>query len=246
MKRRLLSRFGVVAGIVLTLMTASALPAADPIPDQAIDPASYDHPVRVACVGDSITMGVGTLDPATQSYPNQLQTILGSGWEVKTFAAGGRTLLRKQDPMDHHRAMKYQPDVVIIMLGTNDARQATWDKHGAEFVSDYQGIIKDFLGIATHPKVWLCLPVPAFPEHWGISEKLIAGTVIPAIQEAATGSRVPTIDLHTPLADKKAWFPDAVHPNKDGAHRIAELVAAAISKTAAPASAPSSTKPANP
>jgi lysophospholipase L1-like esterase len=156
--------------------------------------------------------------------------MLGPHWEVKTFAAGGRTLLRKQDPLDYRKALKYRPDVVVILLGTYDARQQTWDKHGKEFVSDYEGVIKDFRKLDTHPKIWVCLPVPAFPEHWGIDEKLISGTVIPAIREAATGAGVPIIDLHTPLQDKKAWFPDSIHPNQEGAKHIAETIKTVIAR----------------
>ena len=209
-----------------------AVALADAPAEQAVDPSGYDHPVRVACVGDSITVGVGTPDPKTQSYPAQLQHLLGPHWEVTTFAAGGRTLLRKQDPLDYRRALEYRPDVVIIALGTNDARQPTWDKHGAEFVPDYVGVIKDFQRLDTHPKIWVCLPPPAFQEHWGITETLLRDTVIPAIEKAAMETGVGVIDLHAPLKEQKAWFPDAIHPNKDGAKRIAELMAAAIAKPA--------------
>lgn len=233
------SAAGVYVGALLVWLAAAATLATANAPaekefvqaaEQAVDPGQYDHPVRVACVGDSITVGVGTTDPKTQGYPAQLQHLLGPRWEVTTFAAGGRTLLRKQDPLDYRRALKYRPDVVIIALGTNDARQATWDKHGAEFVADYVGVIKDFQRLDSHPKIWVCLPPPAFPEHWGITETLLSGTVIPAIQKAATEAGVPTIDLHTPLKDKKAWFPDFIHPNPDGAKRIAEVMAAAIAR----------------
>jgi len=242
MRNQFISTFSIRLAIGLSCLAISAALAADADKSQAVDPAAYDHPVRVACVGDSITMGEGTQDKATQGYPAQLQTMLGARWEVKTFAAGGRTLLRKQDPMDYHRAMKSNPDVVVILLGTNDARQATWDKHGKEFVGDYEGIVKDFQGVSTHPKVWLCLPPPANNDRWGINETIMANNVIPAIQEAATTASVPTIDLHTPLQDKKAWFKDGVHPNQDGAKLIAELVAAAINKSAA-TTEPAATRP---
>lgn len=35
------------------------------------------RPIRVACIGDSMTEGVGTDDFSTQSYPAQLQTLPG-------------------------------------------------------------------------------------------------------------------------------------------------------------------------
>jgi acyl-CoA thioesterase-1 len=202
---------------------------------QVIDPASYDHPVRVACLGDSITMGVGTRVPAQESYPAQLQSILGSKWTVVNLGVGGRTLLRKADPYSIGQGLKSKPDVVIIMLGTNDSQQATWDKFGSDFTGDYDAIIDALEKLDTHPKIWICCPPPMFPGHWKLSEDVLTTHVIPAITQVAKDKNVPLIDLHTPLLDQKANFADAVHPNPVAAHRMAEIVAAAITGTATPA-----------
>jgi len=186
------------------------------------------EPVRVACVGDSITEGIGTQNPKTDSYPAKLQEILGVGWNVQNFGVGGRTMLRKADPFDHHPALGSGPDIVIIALGTNDSKTGIWPRLKQEFVGDYVAMIKEFQALPSHPKVWACLPVPAFPGNWGITEEVIRDEVIPAIKQAAQMAGIGLIDLHTPLLENKALFPDTVHPNGDGAKRIAELVAAAI------------------
>ena len=47
--------------------------------------APCEAQIRVACVGDSITAGYGLSDPGTQSYPAQLQALLGSGYSVGNF-----------------------------------------------------------------------------------------------------------------------------------------------------------------
>ncbi len=47
--------------------------------------------IKVACVGDSITAGYGLANPGTQSYPAQLQTILGGGYTVENYGASGAT-----------------------------------------------------------------------------------------------------------------------------------------------------------
>ena len=39
--------------------------------------------IKVACVGNSITYGTGLADRATQSYPVQLQKLLGEHYEVE-------------------------------------------------------------------------------------------------------------------------------------------------------------------
>ena len=188
-------------------------------------------PVRVACVGDSITEGIGTQNPKTDGYPAKLQEILGAGWNVQNFGVGGRTMLRKADPFDHHPALDSSPAIVIIALGTNDSKTPIWSGHKNEFVGDYVAMIKEFQALPSHPKVWACLPAPAFPGNWGITEDVIRDEVIPAIKQAAQMTGISLIDLHTPLLENKALFPDTVHPNGEGAKRIAELVAAAIKKS---------------
>lgn len=185
-------------------------------------------PVRVACVGDSITQGVGIVHPEKDGYPARLQEILGTGWSVQNFGVGGRTMLRKADPFDHRPALGSSPDVVIIALGTNDSKTPIWSGHKGEFVADYVAMIKDFQALPSHPQVLACLPPPAFPGNWGITEETILAEVIPAIKQAAQQAGIRVIDLHTPLLESKPWFPDTVHPNEAGAQRIAEFVAAAI------------------
>jgi acyl-CoA thioesterase-1 len=202
------------------------------VAQQTVDPAAYNHPVRVACLGDSITMGVGTLVPAKESYPAQLQAILGPKWEVTNFGVGGRTLLRKADPFSIGRGLAAKPDVVVILLGTNDSRQATWDKFGTDFVGDYSSIIDQLARLDTHPKIWICIPPPMFPGRWNLSEDVLTAKTIPAIKEVAKAKNVPLIDLHTPLMDQKANFADTVHPNPKVARRIAEIVAAALTGSA--------------
>ena len=184
--------------------------------------------IRVACVGDSITMGVGTPNPALQSYPAQLQELLGPSWAVTNFGVGGRTMLRKVDPFSFGRALKSNPDLVVIMLGVNDSKTNSWAIHKGEFVSDYTNAITTFQNLPSHPRVFVCLPTPAFPGNWGISQEVIAGGVVPGVRQAATYTGAVVIDTHTPLLDAKALFPDRVHPNVQGARRIAEIVAAAL------------------
>ena len=194
----------------------------------AADPAKLDHPIRVACVGDSITEGVGTLHRETGSYPAQLQSLLGPKWEVHNFGVSGRTMLRKADAFDHRSALEWAPEIVIIALGTNDSKTPIWAAHQSEFVGDYIAMIKAFQALPSHPQIWACLPPPAFPGNWGINEDTIRDAVIPGIQQAIAATGIKVIDLHTPLLTSSSLFPDTVHPNDAGTKRIAELVAAAL------------------
>src|SRR6201999_1364973 len=75
------------------IAAALALAACSKSSKGPVDPASYDHPIKVACVGDSITQGAGA-GPG-KSYPDQLQGLLGDKWVVKNYGVGGRTMLKK-------------------------------------------------------------------------------------------------------------------------------------------------------
>src|SRR5512138_1808239 len=82
---------------------------------------------KIACVGDSITAGYGLSNAAQQSYPAVLQSLLGSKHTVQNFGTSGCTLLKKGDQPywndgNFGASDTFKPDVVIIMLGTNDAK----------------------------------------------------------------------------------------------------------------------------
>ena len=49
-------------------------------------------PIKVACLGDSITLGVGLAKPDSESYPAQLQKMLGQEFEVRNFGFEGATV----------------------------------------------------------------------------------------------------------------------------------------------------------
>ena len=194
---------------------------------------SVQAPKRVACVGDSITFGAAIKDRAKNCYPAQLGRMLGEGWEVANFGVNGATLLKKGDkPYWKQRAFEqahaFEPNVVIIKLGTNDSKPQNW-KHKADYVADYVALIESFRKLQSKPQVFLCYPVPAYPGRWGITDKVMKEEVMPRLDEVAKKSGCKVIDLYSALSDKKSMFPDRVHPNAAGASVIAKQVASTIS-----------------
>ena len=57
--------------------------------------AVAQKPVRVACIGNSITYGMKLENRERDAYPFQLQRMLGEGYEVGNFGKNGATLLRR-------------------------------------------------------------------------------------------------------------------------------------------------------
>jgi acyl-CoA thioesterase-1 len=185
--------------------------------------------IKVACVGASITVGVGTLNPSIQSYPAQLQRMLGSTYQIGNFGHSGATLARTGDlpywsVAEFKAAQEFAPNIVVIQLGTNDARPMNWPKSKDVFVPQYKELVAYFRNLPSHPKVFACLPPPNFEER----RENIDKAVVPLIKQAAREADATVIDFYTPLEGKTELFKDGLHPNEVGAGMLAEAVAEAI------------------
>lgn len=185
--------------------------------------------IRLACVGDSITAGYALADPAHDAYPAQLARLLGPEYEVRNFGVSGATLMDAgnypyRGRPAHAEALAWKPDVVVIALGTNDTKEVNIPVHPDDFGPSYRGLVARFRTANPAAKILLCLPPPAFPVAMGIAERVLVAEILPRIREVATEERLPLIDLHTPLEDAAALFPDRIHPSPAGAARIAALV----------------------
>jgi lysophospholipase L1-like esterase len=192
--------------------------------------------IRVACVGDSITYGSRIDNREENSYPAQLQKLLGEGWEVRNFGVSGATLLKNGDKsyreLDAFKdAMAFEPDVVIIKLGTNDSKPQNW-QYGSEYVSDYRSLIQEFKNLTSEPKIWICQPLPVFEDHYGITAQVVDDEIVPSIKKIARAEKVKTINLYKALDGKQAMFPDGIHPDAAGAKVMAETIAKKIKKAA--------------
>jgi acyl-CoA thioesterase-1 len=186
----------------------------------------------VACVGDSITYGAGIADRLNDSYPAQLQRILQQhdpAWKVNNYGASGATLLSKGDApyslqSAYRSVQRSNPDLVIIMLGTNDSKRINWP-FKEDFVSDYCALIDAFQNLSSRPQVWICKPVPLFRESFPSYPTLIPDELLPMIDEVSKRKGVPVIDLYTALLNHGDLFPDGIHPNAEGAGVIAQTIA---------------------
>ena len=195
--------------------------------------SSLSAKIIVSCVGDSITFGAAIKDRGANSYPSQLQKMLGDGYKVNNFGVNGATLLKRGDKPywkleAYKKALGSKPDLVIIKLGTNDTKPQNW-KHKNEYKADYKELVSSFQKLDTKPRVLIAFPVPVAKDRWGINEKAVSTEVIPALREVSKETGCEIIDLYTALKDHHDLIPDGVHPNGKGASIIAEHVAKKIS-----------------
>jgi lysophospholipase L1-like esterase len=182
--------------------------------------------LRVACVGNSITYGARVENREINSYPAQLAAMLGDGYEVKNFGKNGATLLRKGNlpywtSDEYKNALAYNPDLVFIKLGTNDTKPVN-RVFLNEYINDYKDLIASFQALSSHPRVILLVPVPVFStDTTGITASVVVKQIIPKVRQVAYETGVEVVNLYNLFIDARQLVPDQVHPNAEGATRIA-------------------------
>jgi acyl-CoA thioesterase I len=190
--------------------------------------ASVDHPVRVACVGNSITWGgLGDL-----SYPEQMAVMLGKDYDVRNFGVSGRTMLRKGDfpyweEVAFYDALDFDPNIVVIELGTNDSKPQNW-AYGSEYFTDYMDMVKAFREGGRNPQIYVCFPPPAFKTAWGITDTIIHYEIVPLVDSVARTAHTLFIDFYTCFTGRGDLFPDGIHPSAEGYGVMAGIVADTI------------------
>ena len=189
------------------------------------------QPIKVACVGNSITQGPGRDNP--ESYPLQMQAILGDAYKVVNFGVSGRTMLRKGDypywnEPQFEEVKAFQPDVLVIMLGTNDSKPQNW-AYASEFRRDYLDMIAEFReSMPADGKVYVILPVPVTRVNFGITPEVMNNEQRLMLYDIIAESGADFIDLYTPFMGKEDLLPDGVHPNVEGLGIMASVIARAI------------------
>lgn len=191
-------------------------------------------PVVVACVGDSITEGIGATSADRYSYPAQLQGLLGEGYAVHNYGASGMTLLAEGDypyiRQERYAASLACPcDAVILMLGTNDSKPQNW-RLRERYLSELIEMIRTYQSLPSRPQVYVATSPAVFQSIDGITDGVVSGEIAPLQKEAArhTGCRV--IDINALTRGHEAWTIDGIHPNDEGYAHLAGAFAQVLSK----------------
>lgn len=194
-----------------------------------------ENAVRVACIGNSITDGYGIGMSPVNGYPAVLQKKLGEGYQVKNFGVSARTMMNKGDlpymnELAWRDAKAFNPNIVVIKLGTNDSKTHNW-VHGAdEFRQSMQAMIDTLKALPSKPKIYLCSPIPAFKDSWTINDSVIVNGEMPIIKKLAKKNKCQFIDLHTSYTYGDMMLNDGIHPNAKGAAKMADIIFDAIEK----------------
>lgn len=187
--------------------------------------------VKVACVGNSVTYGAGIENREVNSYPAQLQRLLGDGYEVMNFGKSGATLLNKGhrpycEQEEYKAALAFAGDLVVIHLGLNDTDPRNWPNYRDYFVGDYLALIESFRKANPNCQIWICRMTPISHRH----SRFKSGTrdwywmEQETIEEIARLANTGLIDLQAGLYTRPDLLPDAIHPTAEGAGILAKTI----------------------
>lgn len=187
----------------------------------------------VVCLGDSLTFGMGVVDPDHDAWPALLQDKLGDGCRVANLGVSGTTLMdechapyRKTGKID--QALTYDYTHVIVMIGSNDAFDPAWDV--ASYRRQLAALVDEVrAGRPETVRVFLMAPTAVFfgrdryvRDH--VEEGIVGGVLRSAVRSVAEEKGTGYIDMYAFTEDHLEWFPDLLHPDEAGNRAMADYV----------------------
>jgi lysophospholipase L1-like esterase len=177
----------------------------------------------IACIGNSITEGgAGNY---FNSWPIQLRNFLGTGYYTENLGVSGTTMSKTGDSPwwnqpQYNYTFSLQPDIILIMLGTNDSKGGNWKPDN--YKAAYLEMIEEFRAMDSKPTIYMVTPPKAYSSAYNINDNTIVMKLIPILHEIAFEKAVHLIDMYNTTNYMSANFPDGIHPNAAGAKVIAQ------------------------
>lgn len=200
------------------LITAAALPLTFAFPVFA--EGNAEAPIKVACVGDSITQGLGNTP-----YPSRLADLLGEGYDVQNFGLWGTTGCNNTarpyttcDSSPYQSSLDFKPDVVIIMLGTNDGNQGSIENAKIHFKEDMTALVRSYQALDSNPTVYLVTSPYAYLE----GNAPVNTEIVTMQRELADELQLPLVDMNKLTENMPENFQDQLHPTEAGYYLIAQ------------------------
>ena len=205
-------------------------------------PTLAENIKQVSCIGDSNTEA---------TYPKFLQEKLGENYQVKNFGKGGATLIEGTNhpyfkKKEYKNSLKFTPDIVLIMFGTNDAmskwclseeRKSKIKFVGTaqeEFKSQYVKLINTYKRKNQNAKIYILTPMPIYVHEKSrdpkVTERIehLNNWVIPTIREVSKEENVELLDVNKLMKKAYKYTIDGVHLTEKGYEVLAKKIAKEI------------------
>eukprot|EP01134_Creolimax_fragrantissima_P004475 CFRG4475T1 len=230
----------------------------------AICPTNRSDDIRIACLGDAITSGNGSSHPGTSkeiysfergNYPIILESMLRSRFSKKNITvrnygrSGAQILIAGADipyfqTKEHMFAISYRPNVVVLMLGTNDSKVKIWNNAlRDQFIKNLATLLMSLsYKYGCRPKLWLMIPPPILEDNFELNGQILRNEVNPLLRDViapSSRSNMPIIDNESVLGEdimknfylkgtKGEGNGNGVYPCIAGTTKIAEAVYAVV------------------
>ena len=218
----------LAAGCATTAQRLASAPAA---PKVAEPLKTGSHPVRIVCVGDSVT-GVYYHTGGRRAYAEMIEIALKRACpsaRVSVINAGisGNTTVDAIARLDKD-VLVHQPQLVTIMFGLNDVTRVPID----DYASNLTALIERCR--AAGAEALLCTPNAVVNTESRPIAKL--ERYAEAMRDVGARTRTPVVDCYAGFTkvrvkDESEFLyrmSDEIHPNMDGHKLFAEMIAGAI------------------
>lgn len=194
--------------------------------------------LRIAFAGDSITYGTGSADHDSESYPAQFSKLMKNTVNVGNFGKGSAYTLPPENPYNvkgtkpnlwypntaqYEKSIKFNPDIVVIMLGTNDFRSLTCEQAKADYKAALLDIAASYKELESVKKIYIATCIVGNVNS-SIHE-MTTGVLQELQKEAAGEGGYEVIDIYEMtkkfLSVSLAYTKDRLHPDRVGYGEIA-------------------------
>lgn len=193
-----------------------------------------DERIRISCVGDSLTYGSGVIKTReVDSYPAKLQKKLGTSHLVSNFGLRNATAsadgdLPYIDSAQYKKSLESKPDIVLLMLGTNDSKTYNWNAKSYE--EGIKSLVQTYKNLDTNPTVYLMISPYCFSldgsdiAEYQVQPKVVAGKIRDIVEKVAAEEGVEVIDLYSVTVGKEEHYRDGIHFDAEGYKIIADYI----------------------
>lgn len=174
--------------------------------------------LRWLAIGDSITNNVGA-SIVTKSYIHQTRQLLRTNGFQCSLINAGISGIRSDEALTKYKGNggRCDPDLVTIMIGTNDVTQAV---STSTFQTNLQNLINDIKMRKSVGQCQIVLMTLIFRNDSNFSQNASFNAIINGV---ASANNIPVVDTSTAISSASD-LSDTLHPNDSGHLKIANML----------------------